>query len=293
MKNKFLKGAPFLYILNFHKFVITFLAFFVLSLIVSCTAERKLAKEFISKKNPASIFLIKPLTLINTNTKTEIVDTIKDIDQYTRDSILMNNSIFLIGISDSLFLNEYYNTLRNALLNYSVKVYADSESVTFFSDTNNAFIFNLAQNEVEELAVLYTPSVEVDSVTYYREFLLNAVNFNNWIEVTALNGHDKKMKVLYSSQKVSDEIAGRFRRDYFTGEIEYYYSEYRISLKDVYDLAYFSATVNASYIYDYLMNSYIAKKLNKPDNNAWYFHYDIDNQRLTKAGSNRFQEIIK
>ena len=104
MKNKFLKGAPFLYILNFHKFVITFLAFFVLSLIVSCTAERKLAKEFISKKNPASIFLIKPLTLINTNTKTEIVDTIKDIDQYTRDSILMNNSIFLIGISDSLFL---------------------------------------------------------------------------------------------------------------------------------------------------------------------------------------------
>jgi hypothetical protein len=264
-----------------------------ITIILSCTAERKLAEEFVNKKNPGSIFLIKPITLTNTNTKTEIVDTLKDIDQYTRDSILMNSSLFLIGISDSIFLNEYYNTLKTALSQYSIKVYADSESGNFFSDTNNAYIFNLAQNEIEELVSLYSPSVEVDSVVYFREFLLNSVNFNNWIEVTALNGNDKKMKVLYSSQSVSDEIAGRFRRDYFTGQIEYYYSEYRISLKDIYELPYFSASVNASYIYDYILNSYVARKLNKPDNNAFYFHYDIENNRLVRAGNKKFSVINK
>lgn len=258
----------------------------------SCTAERKIAEEFINKKPPISVFLIQPEHLINTNTKTTVVDTIKDIDQYERDSILINTSIFLKDLSDSVFLDNYYNTLKNALAQYSIKVYSDSESGKFFSDTINAYIFNLAQNEVEESLLLYSPSIEVDTTTYYREFYLNNVNFNNWIEVTALNGNDKKMKVLYSSQSVSDEIKGRFRRDYFTGQIEYYYSEYRIELQDIYNLAYFSAAVNASYIFDYIMNCFIAKKLNKPDNNAFYFHYDSENNKLMRAGSNKF-DLLK
>jgi hypothetical protein len=273
-------------------YLITVLVIFACGLFNSCSVERKIAEEFINKKQTVSVFLIKPVKLLNTNNKTTIVDTVKDIDQYTKDSLLINSSIFLKDIIDTLFLNEYYYTLKNALTQYSITVYADSESGRFFSDTNNAFIFNLAQNEVEEAMILYSPSVEVDSTLYYREFYLNQINFNNWIEVTALNGNDKKMKVLYSSQNVSDEIAGRFRRDYFTGEIEYYYSESRIDIKDVYNLAYFSAAVNASYIYDYIMNCYIAKKLNKPNNDALYFHYDPDNKRLVKAGANKFN-ILK
>jgi hypothetical protein len=272
--------------------LITVFVIFTCGLFNSCSVERKIAEEFISKKQALSVFLIKPAKLINTNNKTEIVDTLKDIDQYTKDSLLINSSIFLKDIIDTLFLNEYYNTLKNALAQYSITVYTDSESGRFFSDTNNAYIFNLAQNEVEEALILYSPSVEVDSTLYYREFYLNQINFNNWIEVTALIGNDKKMKVLYSSQSVSDEIAGRFRRDYFTGEIEYYYSESRIDIKDVYNVAYYSAAVNASYIYDYIMNCYIAKKLNKPNNDALYFHYDPDNKRLVKAGTNKFS-ILK
>jgi len=268
--------------------------FFIISFVIlsSCSAERKLAEEFINSGKPVSIFLIKPTNLINTNLKTEIVDTIKNIDQYTKDSLLINSSIFLKNIIDSLFLNEYYFALKNSLAEYSISVYTDSESDKFFKDTTNAYIFNLAQNEVEEYIMTYSPSVEVDTTLYFRNFFLNAVNFNNWLEVTELNGYDKKMKVFYISQYASDDIQGRFTRDFFTGEIEYYYSEYKIDLKDVYNLTYYSAEVNANYIFDYIMNCYIAKKMNRADNDKNYFHFDPVKKRIVRANEKRF-ELLK
>lgn len=277
--------------LNIGYIKISLIVFIIISFI-SCSIERKYAEEFVNKRIESSVLLIKPTILINTNKKTTIVDTLKDIDQYTKDSILNESSVFLKDIIDSAFLSIYYNTLIDVLKEYPIKVFTDTQTAVFFHDTLNSFVVNIAQNELEEDEVLYRDEMEVDTFIFFKEVPLKAVTLNNWIEISSINDtSSKNSRIFFSSQYAGDEIKGKFRKDYFTGQIEYFYSQTDITLESVYNLAYYAAVINANYIYDYLMNYYVYRKTGKKPTAEPYFHFYNVRGTVIRAYSDRFEEV--
>jgi len=244
----------------------------VLLLLSSCDVEKQIAQEYVNfNKHNISVLILRPDYILKQN-------KIKTSDSITQD-------FYIKDISDSAFIEDYFNDLFNELKTFGFKVYTDINIDSFLNADTSAYVFNISQILVEESITPKIESAEYDENLYEKTFMLNTVTVNSWFEVTKPNKKENQMQVLYSEHFINDYVKGRFIRSILFGDVEYKYTRNNITLDDVYRLSAFSGKKNADYIFDYLLNEHIYKRIQRPKN---YYHYNRVKGKIEQAYLERF-----
>jgi hypothetical protein len=254
---------------------ITYLLLLVIFMMNGCTLEQKLARTFVKSHKPAQFFLLKPSFVFKTNLKEFEIPGIESYDEFTRDSLLLENSLFLKSVSDSLLIDAFVLGFVKTLAGYNIEVMMENAVDTLMTNGGTPFIINIAQFSLEEYIHPYYNEAQVyDEIIVIEGIDLNALNYNIWIELGRMNT-DKKNKVLFATDHLFDEIQGTLKRNLISGKMSFDYTIDTITNTQVVENAHRFGKIAASELFDYLMNDYISENL--PENypyEQYYYHYD-------------------
>jgi hypothetical protein len=253
-------------------FVLASVFIFLLS---GCTLDHKLAKNFVKNEFHDSFYILQPAFIFKYNLKDFEVPGVDTLDQVARDSILLERSLFLKEINDSLLVHEYIQGLTDGLGKYKAKIILEKEVDTLMTNGGKSYIINIAQFSMEEYVHPYSEEEYIyDQLMLIDGIDLNALNYNIWLELGRLNTEEKN-KVLFMSDFLLDDVSGMLKTNLVTGKMSYDYTIDTISMDRVYAFAKKTGEVTASLLFDYLMNTYV--KENVPKDYPYeilYYHYD-------------------
>jgi len=256
----------------------------LLPFVLSCSIEKKIAREYIKSDTARSVLLIPPAYLFKTSLKTYEIENAAELSEYELDSLLMENSLFLKHVSDSAFLGQYVNSFMKELEELGFAVYPDSALHSFLGGQANAFIINLAQLELEEYVMPLSEEEQFGDYIYSYKLDLNAVNLNSWIEINRINVEEDK-EFFFGSLYLTDEMDGYFRLNYFTGDVVFRHTIDTLLLNEIYSLGSLGGQLHASYVFDHLLNKYIDKKMEEKNfrRSDIYYHYNRQKRYILPA----------
>lgn len=270
---------------------IKFAALSFLVLLVSCYPEWKLAKTFLSD-GPESAILILPANYVfKKNLKVDELENKAGLTDAEIDSALMANSLFLQKISDSTFLETFINSLILELDRLGFKVFLESQLDSVLFTKTPAYLFNIAQIELEEHYSVHEDKETFGGFEYYKNVDLNAITYNFWFEISELNDEGGNRKLFFASETINDVVFGYFKENLFTGEINYKYTLDEIDLDILYRYAGIFGTRYAGYTFDYIMNEYITDRWPPDKKRRFYMHYNPENSTLDPTWTERFIEM--
>jgi len=276
------------------KFRLVFL--FLLSVIFfsACSLERKYAMKFIRQKDSSTaVLVVQPFSLDMYNNNKYNLDSINIPKGYSLDSLLFQQTHLLKHISDSIFLENYLNSFINSLRKNGFQVFLPDELEAFKDVLSPAYIFKFAQVELSEEIDPYVISEEFSGNNLYKSFDLNLVTLSNWFEFEARDTAWRK--IFFAEDAISDEISGDVFLDKRNSTPVLYYNIDSLSVKEVYQMATDVGEKYASYLTDFLMNSYIKKHFPSDLKPKVFFHYDAELKMLFSSFKQEdgFQEIEK
>jgi len=255
----------------------------------SCSLERDLSKTFLEKRENISILLSKPDFVFKTNSNSRNIENFDKMSNSRQEQALIENSLFLKQIDDSIFLEKYFTSLIAGLNSFGINVFEMDQLTAFMDQTGTLYQVSVAQIEIEEdIFPYHVEETFDDTVVYFEDFELNLVNINNWYEIHKLNDAQAVNTLLYASHYVMDQIEGQFAENIFTGEIKYKYNLFPMETSSIYDLAEVLGQKYAGYIFDYLINEFVFRNFPENQRPGVYMHYDPNYNTLTPAGSDRF-----
>lgn len=276
----------------FHRtlYLVLVASFFLLN---GCTVEQKLARAYVKTDNTRAFYLLQPSLVFKYNLKEFEIPGIDTLDEFTKDSVLIENSLFLKTVSDSVVISEFISGVKKTLESYSVVVLPESAIDTLMVNGGTPFIINIAQISLEEYIHPYSTEEQVyDEIIVIDGIDLNALNFNVWIELGRMNT-EKNNKVLFASDYLLDEISGTLKQNLITGKMSFDYMIDTITMNQIYESARLAGGKTAVLLFDYLMNDYIGENL--PEDYPYdrqYYHYDPVRMLIYPVGEeNRIIEL--
>jgi len=257
----------------------------VLLILSSCSVEKKIAKEYIANDSTRSVLVIPPEYIFKKSLKEWEIDSAKQLDTWTLDSLLWENSLFLKYIDDSIFLDYY---MRNYLLEmeaFGFKVFEEDSLLSFLSGNANSFIVNIAQVELEEYIMPIEEEAEFGDYIYSEVIDLNAINLNSWFEISRVNAEEDKA-LFFTSHYLTDDLEGFFKYFYFLDEVSFRYEIDTMLVDEVYKLAALVGRLYAGYTFDYLLNTYLSRRMDEDGlrRSNIYYHYNRHRKYLAPAG---------
>lgn len=260
-------------------------------LLASCSAERKLAKQFLQNRKNTTVLLIPADFVYKRNLKAWEVANEGWMDDATLDSVLYLRSSYMQFVSDSIFLETYQNSLINSLRSKGLTVYLQADTDLFLQSTSEKHIINVAQLMLEEtVELLFDPEYDIE-YDYLGDFYLNKVLLSSWFEISGVNEQEPKKAVAFAEMTLTDRFDGRLRFFPFTGGTIYTYSVDTVKLDDIYAMASSAGFRYSGYIFDYLMNRYVDRNLTAGQTRASYLRYDFSTRMLKQAMDERFEFI--
>lgn len=258
-------------------------------LTASCTVEEKLAQGFV--KNPPGITLqvFTPDILYKFNHKGEEISGFDTLSSARQDSALFVNSKFMQYVSDSIYLENYVNNFLNELRALGFTVYLDHSADEFLSGQPQSYVVNISQVQLDEYNYPLEDSQPLEDTVFYARFNLNSVDASSWYELSKINSPNPKKTVLYSTFTVSDGFDGNFVINGFTTNVRYRYKIDTLKLNDIYELSVYSGKKDASYLFDFFMNQYVAYHMPEGIEPMYYFHYNRFRKSLTHTQDDRFE----
>lgn len=259
--------------------------FLIALLLSSCATDRRFASQFVMEENNINVLLLPPPGLIReykVNLGSAGIDSIQTLP--------LEESKFLKEFNDTAYVNYFFRSLKYHLSQYQVNVFGPENIDQFFQLDTTAYIFSLVQMELLELRDMFREIADIDQIYMVK---LPRVNIENsiWFEFSELNHPERPQQVLYSLQRTSDFFDGRLSLDWRTNEVFYRYTPYYLEKPDVYDLAFFAGQKNAQYIFDYIMNVYVADRSKRKSQSPNYYQYDLENHSIRRAYNDRFIRI--
>ncbi len=261
--------------------------FFLSTVLVSCSIEKKIAKSYIEKNKVQSVLLLFPTELALSNLNTYGYIDRDSLFILKDDSIAFVKSSFIQYIEDSLFIDKCKKNFIEEIEAYGFKVYEREQINEFNSLKDSSYVFNLAQMQLEELI---KKEVVEGFGDYHATVKYNMVNLNSWFELNRNQKPDEKYPILYSSYFTSDQITGEFVVAE-TDSVVYRCEIDSINLDDIYQLAELAGKKYAINFYDYLLNIYVQDHLPKDKAPVFYYHYDRKWNKLRTRYFDVFTEI--
>lgn len=230
--------------------------------LTSCSLERRLANNFVTKREPVAFLLLPPDFSYKYSYKIPDIENFESLPQATQDSLLFYNSDLLQYINDSTLINGYINGLNSGLKALGYSVYLPGSTENFVNSASESIIVNLAQLQLEEFYDSISDDASFgDEELYSYELYITALNVNSWIELSRVNHNDTATQTLYASSTLTDYFDGGFRYFPLSGDVKYTYSIDSLRVEDVYYSVNNLGYLYAGYLFDYLMNDYIQKNL--------------------------------
>ena len=253
----------------------------LLSSLAGCTLEQKLASSFVKTGINDDFLLMEPGYLFKYNLKTYEVPELDSIPEELRDSILIEKSLFLRSINDSVLIKTFSDRFVAGLKKYNINIYPENYLDTFLATGRTANVLHLAQFSLEEYVHPYSQEEVVDEEIVVIDGIdLNALNFNIWLELSPLN-YQGKQKVLFGTDYLLDGLQGMLKQYFFTGEMSFDFTIDTIRLGQVYKFAGEFGERTAGYLYDYYLNKYITENLPADYQfERYYYHYDPVRNRV-------------
>lgn len=259
---------------------------------VSCSPERKLAKQFLQNKEPEAILLLAPDFLYKKSYKLPDSLQIEDLQTAEKDSVLLANTQVIQYVDDSTYFAAFMNGIYNELTLLGYKAFVQEQAGDFLVNGRKSVVFNLAQAEIEEYFDSVGDAAYFGGEELYRyNYFITAVNQNFWFEYSGLNHYDTTLRVLFSNLTVTDAYDGGFRYFPLSGDVKYVYNIDSLQTKDIYRSAERAGYVNATYLNDFLMNKYISHRLPKGTTPRVLFTYDRLYGKLRKLKAAGFVEM--
>lgn len=270
-----------------NKLLTPFLLLIIFIMLVCCATEKKFAREFIRYDSTRKVMVIPPDFIYKTSLKNYEVKNAGKLNWWELDSVLYENSIFLQYIWDTAFINDYYNAYCDELKNLGYEVFDPGSTLQFLSGSPDAYIFNLAQLELEEYVIPVVEEEEFNDQLYYQIINLNAISVNSWIEISSLNDEENN-ELVFSSLFLTDEVTGEFVVNYVKNEVNYKYHMDSLHLEEVYQLGDLAGYLYAGYTFDYFMNLHIDKRRMECDKRRTdtYYHFNRRGRYLSVADTN-------
>lgn len=269
------------------KFTKTIFLLFLALTLASCSSQRKLANEFITREADLHVLLLPPPGLL----KKYYPMHPDSLPSGQVDPLIIEDSKFIKDAQDSVLMKLFMASLRENLEAFDVKVYGPADVETFLSLDSSAYVFSVAQIEIMEYLHEEIRYAVLDTTVYEVGFAQVNLNHSQWFEFTELNHPERPMQVLFSSQFSSDVFDGRFRQNFLTGEMFYEFQPYRLRFEDLYQLSNFAGQKNAQFIFDFLLNKYIDDRSKKSPQPLEYLQYDRERHSIRRAYNDRFIRI--
>ena len=244
-------------------------------------SERKLAKMFVQKMIGMPVVVQPPRFLYKYNLKTGILDSISYANKRQKDSILWVHSDYIRKINDSVFISRFMNGYRSELKKYGLLV------VQRPSDSNY-YRIHIAQVELEEQYYFFSDTAYYGNDIYVHHQNLNALDVSSWFVIKGPLIQNKKGKVLFAENLLTDNLEGHFQVDPYSGEIKYLYTLDSLTVKKIYRYVQNLGRTYAGYTFDYLLNVFLTKNVPASRRTKRYWRYDPYRHRFFSAFDDRF-----
>jgi len=263
---------------------------FVMLLIVACSPERNLARDYVKQQSGNGVMIIPLYELYKDNLSISYDTALKYTpDQF--DSIAWMQSRFIKYVSDSLFLTIYTNSMINKLTTERYDVYLDGSSDIFLSLPDPKWVVQVAQLQINEKHTYnYYELFPVDGSESVTESLrINQVSLSSWFEVSRANTGNKQ--VLFLEGYIEDEVFRGVDFNLLDGNIGIEQIRDSLKMDDVYKMAFDLGKKHAELLFDYFMNDYIRDNLPPGIINRQYFHFDQKSKSLKKGLKEKFEVV--
>jgi len=134
--------------------------------------------------------------------------------------------------------------------------------------------------ELEETIYPYKDETILNGYTYFHQHYLNAIDVSTWFEINKVNDTTMDQKTMFATDLLTDNLDGTFDYNENTDQLKYYYKIDTLNVKQIYELAIDLGKRYAEYTYDYLLNKYILLNKNPGDSLQYYWHYDLDRNKI-------------
>lgn len=225
------------------------------------------------------------------NLKIDELKVDEPVDDWQLDSSLIASSLFMQELSDSIFLETFVNSMILEFEALGYKVYTENMLDSFLFIKSPAYIFNVAQIELEEHITVHEDEESFGDYIYYKNVDLNAVSYNFWFEVSELNDPGENNKLFYVSETINDVVTGYFAENIFTGEVKYRYNINEIDMDVIYRYSEVFARKFTGYTNDFLMNKYLEENWPAKRKKRFYMHYKRENNSLDPTWDDKFTEM--
>lgn len=263
----------------------TYLIALLLLLLTGCSVEKKLGSLFLESGKPAEYLILRPSIVFKYNLKEFEIPGADTMETAMKDSLLLENSLFLKVLSDSLLIDQFTHGFGKTLESYGADVIPENSIDTLMEKEGTAYVVNIAQFSLEEYIHPYSnEEIVYDEIIVIDGIDLNAINYNIWLELGRMNT-EKKNKVLFLSDYLLDSMNGTLKQNLISGKMSFDYTIDTIATSQIYDFAYRFGMKTAQYLFDYLMNNFIGEYL--PEEypyERYYYHYDLGHNMLYPVG---------
>lgn len=246
----------------------------LLSVLTSCSLEKKLGKQFVDAPPPFKILLFPPNELYKYNHKGEDISGFDSMTQEQQDSALFASSSFIREVNDSLFLESYVNSFLTELRTLGFTVYLPDGSDSLLREQPQAYTLNMAQLQLDEYYYPFEDEGVYYETIYIKYLDLNAIDFSVWYELSKMNVPNPRKTLLYSTHSVTDGVDGQFIFNPLTTDVRYRYSIDSLTVKDIQVMATNLGRRHAGSIYDFFLNQYIAYHMPEGEEPYFYYHFN-------------------
>lgn len=273
-----------------YRWLYIFLFGIVLSLTLgSCSPQKKLARQFTEQAPDWGILVMMPEQIFKLNERYDRDEKgMSEFSDFEKNQALLDQTLLLKTLNDSIvrlvFENAYLSTLRK----YDVKVYEESDFEDFYGRDSLSWIANIAQLEIQEFIEDYEDEDMFYGMSYMKIVPLNAINLAAWVEISQLNQSKQQADVYFTDQNLFDQLESEFVYDFFTSQVNYYYSIDSLKTQDIYDFAGFMGRLTASYTYDQILNNKLENESPQTTSERLFYRYDPFSKRLFSTEFDRF-----
>lgn len=272
-------------------FLIFTLVALLSGIFTACSPERRLARQFVTLKEPVTVLLVSPDIVYKKSYKVPDSVDISLLPENEAEAALFFQTRLLQFTNDSIFINDFMQGVVSALHSAGIKVYAADSSLRFIQSEAPAYIINVAQLQLEEYydSLITSPDIFNDDQLYVIYY--TAINMNSWYELSRLNSESSNRQVLFNSKTVQDFVEGGMRYVPISGDYKFMSTVDSLTMSDLYELAGHVGFLNGSQLYDYLMNAWIRQHLPKQSGPIKMFSYNPISGELKRSNDSGFTPI--
>ncbi|NVO21037.1 MAG: hypothetical protein HXX13_15150 [Bacteroidetes bacterium] len=260
-------------------------------MLISCSAERKLARKYVREHQGEGIMLM-PTNFLYKENPGAYIDTDKFPSSDQQDSVAFYSSNYVQYVSDSMVLTLFTNYLIDGLVDYGYKVNLEDNADQFLSSGKPTWIIQLSQLQLEENFIpRYIYGYDDEDEEYMDEYRQNVISLNSWLEVNHLNAENARKQMLYLSGFIEDDPNQVASLEYYKGQFYMVNSRDTISMRDVYSMAAASGKKHAELLFDYFMNDYIRVNMPAGDAHRKEMHFDRKLNRIQAGLIEKFDLV--